>query len=82
MGRVQAAEALHDFFDQAGLLPVIVPGREVAVNFALDDDLGAHLGGGFEQDGVHVHVGGEPRGHGLDHLGPAHLAALRGDEAV
>ena len=82
IGPAQAAEALHHLADQPGLVPVVFPGREVAVDPAVDDHLGAHVAAGLEQDGVHVHVGSEAGGLGLDHLGPAHLAALRGDEAV
>ena len=82
VGLGQAAVALHDLAHQPGLVPVVLPGGEVAVDLAVDDHLGTHLAAGLEQDGVHVHVGGEARGLGLHHLGPAHLAALRGDEAV
>ena len=79
---VQAAEALHHLPDQAGLFPVVVPGGIIAIDLAVDDDLGAHLGGGLEQYGVHVHMGCEAGGHGLDHLGPPHFPALRGDKTV
>ena len=78
----EAAEALHHQAGEPRFVPVIFLGREVAVDLAVDDHLGAHLAAGLEQYGIHVHVGGQAGRLGLHHLGPPHLAALRGDEAV
>ena len=49
---------------------------------ALDDDLGAGLALGLEEDGVHVDGRGDAGGAGLEGLGAADLAAVGGDGGV
>ena len=49
---------------------------------AVDDYLGAGVAAGLEQHGIHAHVRVQPAGLGLDHLGPAHLTAIPGDERI
>ena len=46
------------------------------------DDLGAHVGGGLQQDGIHPYVRVDARGLGLDHLRTAHFGAVLGDKRV
>jgi hypothetical protein len=48
----------------------------------VDDDLGADVGGGLEQHRVHVGVGRQAGGDGLQGLGAADLAAIDGDRRV
>ena len=49
---------------------------------ALDNHLAAHVGTGFEQDGVHPYLRIQPTGLGLHYLGPSHLAAVPGHIGV
>ena len=71
---------LHDLRQQLPFNGEILPGAHLAPDLSMDDDLGAHIVGGLEQDGVHEDRGLHPRRLRLDHLGPAHLQALPCDE--
>ncbi len=64
---------------QTCLLLMIIYGRLVADGFAQKYHLRAHVTGGFEQDGVHVHMGDDSGSLGLNDLSPTHLQPFRGD---
>ena len=68
--------------NQPGLFPVIGHGCLVADGLAQENHLGTYIAGGLEQDGIHVHMGGDAGGLGLDDLGPAHLQAFGRDPGV
>ncbi len=59
-----------------------VAGRHGGGALALNDDLGARGGFGFQQHRVHVNGCGLPGGAGLQGLGPADLAAIAGDGGI
>ncbi len=59
----------------------VLPRRLDAVHLAPDDDL-AGTALRLEQDGVHIHRGGDPRCHGLGKLGAPNLPATGADRGV
>ena len=80
--RSQTLIGRHDGREQLALAGIVVHGAQIAQDAAVHDNLAAGIGGGLEQDGVHAHVGCNPRRLGLDNLGAAHLAAGRGDKRI
>ena len=80
--RGQAVEGGQDGLPGLGLVTLVVTGVHGGDGAALDDDLGAGVRVGLEQHRVHVRVGLEPAGQGLDRLGTADLAAVVGDGTV
>ena len=77
---------LPEAFDNGGheLLAVLekIARRHGGGALALNDDLGAGGGFGFQQHRVHVNGCGLPGGAGLQGLGPADLAAIAGDGGI
>ena len=78
----QAVEGGVGRGDQPGLFPVVIHGRLVSDGLAQQHHLRAHVAGGLEQDGIHVHVGRDAGGLGLYDLGPSHLQTLGSDPGV
>ena len=76
VGVGEAAVALQHGGHGPGFVVVIVPRRQVGHGAAVDDDLGADVGGGLEEHRVHVGVGLKAGGNGLQGLGPADLAPV------
>ena len=73
---------IHNRRNEFPFPAVVFHGPHIALDHAVHDDLAAHVRGGLEEDGIHPHVRGNARRFGLDHLGPAHLPAVCGDEGV
>ena len=69
-GAVAVLDGGKEFFDAAEM---VVTGGKLSPDFAVEDDLGAHVAGGFEEDGVHVDRGRDAGGLGLKGLGAADL---------
>ncbi len=82
VGRCQPVEGFTHPGKGFALETVILGDAHVAHRPPLDDDLGAGFGVGLEQDRIHVGVGGDAAGRGLQGLGPADLAPFRGNRRV
>ena len=78
----QTVVGLQDGRDIRLLFAVILHGPHIALNLPGNDHLAAHIGGWFEQYGVHPHIRVDSRRFRLHHLSPAHLAAVFGDEGI
>ena len=78
----EGGEAVEDGGEEGGLQRVVVAGAGGGEAAALDDDLGAGVGFGLQQDRVHVDGQGAAGGAGLERLGAADLAAVGGDGGV
>ena len=59
--------------DICALAAVILHSLHIALHMAVDNDLTAHIRGGFEQNGIHAGVRGNTGRLGLYHLCAAHL---------
>ena len=65
-----------------GLKRDVLAHAHVAHRLAANDHLAAGVGIGLEQDRIHAHVGLDAAGLRLHDLGPAHFAAVAGDERI
>jgi hypothetical protein len=81
-GFPQAGETVEHKRQQRGLHCLVVAGAGAACHAALHDDLRADLALRLQQHGVHVDAGRHAGGAGLQRLGAADLAAIRGDGGV
>jgi hypothetical protein len=80
--RLEARKAVEHGRHQLRLDRLVFRGLGCAVDAALHHDLRADLALRLEQDRVHVHARGNPRGARLQRLGAADLAAIAGDRGV
>ena len=74
--------AFHDLRHKLPLAAVVFHGPHIAPDLTVHDDLTAHVGGGFQQNGVHAYVRGDAGGLRLHHLRPTHFSAVCGDEGI
>ena len=80
--RSQAVVGLQNGGDVFPFSAVVLHSTHISLNLTGDDDLASHIGGWLEQNGVHPHIRGDPGCLRLNHLGPAHLPPILGNEGV